>query len=124
MAEPDDAELLRDLARLRQKYRRRLPAQITALAQLLAAAREAGERESLEGARGLTHRLRGTSGSYGLDAISAELRRIEDVLDRPLDGRTPAGVACWREVERALARIRAELAIPGVGYPGHRGGTA
>jgi hypothetical protein len=53
------------------------------------------------------HKLKGTSGSFGFDEVSAELARIEAQLECLLSGAVPDLVACWTEIERALNRARA-----------------
>ena len=109
MADPGDRELLREFARLRIAYRRRLPARLDELEGLLRQAREGGERGPLEAARGLAHRLHGSSGSYGLDEIAADLQQIEEELERRLGDPTPLEGGSWDVVEAALARMRSGL---------------
>ncbi len=109
MADPGDRELLRELARLRDAYRRKLPARLDELEGLLRQAREGGELRPLEAARGLAHRLHGSSGSYGLDEIAADLQQIEEELERRLGDSTPLEDGSWAVVERALARMRSGL---------------
>jgi len=73
----DDVEL--ELEELRRTYRVSLPAKVDALATAV----DARDRET---ASALAHRLRGTSGAYGLSAVSIEAGAIEDALaEREID---------------------------------------
>ena len=101
MSDPDQE---RDLQRLRKAYRVRLQRDLTALESLLRAPRE------LEAALQLAHRLKGTSGSYGLDACSAALARIEERLEHLPDAAQPDSGPAWTEIEQALDQARAGLA--------------
>jgi chemotaxis protein histidine kinase CheA len=105
-----EVELQRDLQELREAYRRKLPAKLARLEELLDAAREVCEREALEAARLLAHTLKGTSGSYGLEGVSADLARIEEQLDRRLGGELSD--TDWSEIERILGRVRDRLDAP------------
>ena len=84
-----DAEFDRDLARLRDEYLPRLLGFLDDLGARLHEARRAparDAREGLEAARELAHRLKGTSGSYGLSECSRALGRVESALEGVLDG--------------------------------------
>ena len=105
MSEPD---LERDVRRIREGYGQKLPGKLAELAEHLRGAREEGAPEQrLETSSLLVHRLKGTSGSFGFDQISAELARIEAQLERLLSGAAPDRVASWTEIEQALDRARA-----------------
>jgi HPt (histidine-containing phosphotransfer) domain-containing protein len=112
-----DADLQRDLQRFREAYRRKLPGKLDQLDALLRGARGAQERGQLEAARDLAHMLKGTSGSYGFGELSAELRRIEEHLDRLLDGESPDSPAVWSEIEHALNRAGDHLCRRDTGAP-------
>ncbi len=71
----------------------------------------------IEAARDLAHMLKGTSGSYGFEELSAELRRIEEHLDRLLDGESPDSPAVWSEIEQALNRAGDHLCRRDTGAP-------
>ena len=101
-----DADLQRDLRALRDDYLHRLPARLAEIEALLHGAHTRDEREGLESACRLAHMLKGTSGSYGLDAISAELSRIEAQLDRQLRAVTPDLGASREALERAMRLVR------------------
>jgi HPt (histidine-containing phosphotransfer) domain-containing protein len=112
-----DADLQRDLQRFREAYRRKLPGKLDQLDALLRGARGSHERGRLEAARHLAHMLKGTSGSYGFEEISAELRRIEERLDRLLEGESPDSPAVWSEIEQALDRAGGDLFRRGTDAP-------
>lgn len=102
-----DPELERELDQLREAYRSKLRREIETLSQKLRDARAAGAApEPLEAARQLAHRLKGTSGSYGLDASSAALARIEDQLEL-LPGLDRGPI--WDRIELALDQARSGL---------------
>ena len=60
----------------------------------------------LEDAGALAHRLRGTAGTYGLEAASGALEGIEEQLGRLLEGADPDPRPIWSEIERLLRRER------------------
>ncbi len=95
---------------LRESYRTRLPGLVAELAALVHEARRGPEaRRAIHAARCLAHRLKGTAGSYGFEAASAEFAVIEAVL-APADAAAEAGglgVPDWRVVEGALKRLGA-----------------
>jgi len=107
-----DTDLHRDLERLREAYHHKLPGKLAQLDALLRGAREVHEKGPLEAARDLTHMLKGTSGSYGFDAISAELRRIEERLDHLLGETSADRTTVWNEIEHALSQARERLGAP------------
>ena len=89
----DDVE--RELEELRRNYRASLPPKVDALATAI----DARDRET---ASALAHRLRGTSGAYGLSAVSVEAGAIEDALgERKID---------WGAIAQHLERLRREAA--------------
>ena len=102
-----ETDIQRELQLLREAYRRKLPGELARLGRLLIEAREAHEEKQLDAARRLAHMLKGSSGSYGLDEVSAELRRIEEHLDRVLEGESPVSEGVWSEIEHALSTARA-----------------
>ena len=105
MSGPD---LDRGLRRIREGYREKLPGMLAELAEHLRGAREERAPEQrLETSSRLVHRLKGTSGSYGFDEISAELARIEAQLERLLSGAAPDRAASWTKIDQALSRARA-----------------
>jgi chemotaxis protein histidine kinase CheA len=108
-----EAELERDLERYRREYRGKLPGKLAELGELLRGAREARGKADLEAARRMAHTLMGTSGSYGFDEFSAELRRIEEGLDLLSQELPPDAAAAWDRIGQALARARDCLGLPG-----------
>ena len=105
MSNPD---LERELRRIREGYGQKLPGKLAELAEHLRGARE--ERapvQRLETSSLLVHKLKGTSGSFGFDEVSAELAQIEAQLERLLLRAAPDRVASWTEIDQALGRARA-----------------
>ncbi len=71
------------LALLRAEYSAALPDKVDALVRAVhASRRRAGDAELSAEARSHAHRLRGTSGSYGLHEVSLAAGRIEELLER------------------------------------------
>ena len=103
-----EVDLERDLERLRRAYRGKLGAKLARLASLLGESRRVPEREELEAARDLAHMLKGTSGSYGLGELCAEIQTIEERVDHLLAGGSEGVAAAWKEIEQALERARNE----------------
>jgi chemotaxis protein histidine kinase CheA len=103
----DDFE--RALRRLRAEYRAELPARLDVLEQALERARAEGSAEAALEARRQAHTLKGSSGSYGLSAVSEAVEAVEQALDEVLAGPGDADRS-WEEIASALARARHELA--------------
>jgi CheY-like chemotaxis protein len=91
------------MAPLRESYRKRLPELVAGLDASLSGALPPA-RECIEAARELAHRLKGTTGSYGFDAVSAELAQIESGLDVLLSSPEEDALEGWREIGAALRR--------------------
>lgn len=89
-----DDDVAREIEELRRAYRAALPPKIDALVTAI-------ESEDRAGASALAHRLRGTSGSYGLATVSAHAGALEDALE--------ARVVDWVEVRAHLDRLRQEV---------------
>jgi chemotaxis protein histidine kinase CheA len=104
-----DSEVQREIQILRAAYCRKLPRELAHLGTLLAEARETHDEQQLDAARRLAHMLKGSSGSYGLAEVSAELRRIEESLDRALEDESPVSEGVWSEIEHALRAARDRL---------------
>jgi len=94
------------LATLRESYRRTLPGHLDALRAKLAAARQGRSEAAWAEVVRLAHRLKGTAGSYGFDAVAAELEALEGILERAAREETPAD---GEAIDLALARARASL---------------
>jgi chemotaxis protein histidine kinase CheA len=105
---PHDAD--RELAELRTRYREKFARELDSLEALLRECASAGHgRTLLEEIRDRAHRLMGTSGSYGLDASSAALARMEARLERLLAGPVAEVAVTWPEVAIDLMAARAGL---------------
>jgi CheY-like chemotaxis protein len=99
-----------ELASLREDYRRRLPEKLAQLgARLRSAELAPHERERTEAARELAHSLKGSSGTLGFTALSADLRRIEEALEELLAGSASGGEAFWSALAESLRRARLRL---------------
>jgi signal transduction histidine kinase/CheY-like chemotaxis protein len=94
---------------LRASYERKLPEKLEELAEALRLARGRNTTEATENARVLSHRLAGTSGSYGLALVSAELDRIESSLRALVQD--PAGLPDGRADELWTAIDESQLAL-------------
>lgn len=97
-----DTEVQRELRRLRKAYRQQLPGELGRLRTLLAGARVAADEQQLEAACHLAHMLMGSSGTHGLTEVSAQLRRIEEHLNRMVEGGPEVSEGVWDEIEEAL----------------------
>jgi HPt (histidine-containing phosphotransfer) domain-containing protein len=100
---------------LAQEFAEVLPARVEALASALAEAKAAPESEALRDQLVLlAHRLAGTAGSHGFDAVGEEARAIENlVVDQ-------GAAMCsderhWRELEERMAAVRAEARLASKG---------
>jgi ABC-type sugar transport system substrate-binding protein len=101
------------LAALREGYRRTaLPQQLGELRARLTSAHSDAE---LAEAAGLAHRVKGTAGSYGFDAVAAELAGIEAILER---GRAGGALAPPDRDALAAAVTRAEASLGPAADPG------
>jgi len=104
-----EADWEHDLQRLRERYRRKLQPQLATLDELLQEARqETSAERALRAAHQLAHRLKGTSGTYGLQESFAALEQIEEQLGLLLDA-APDPAAAWARIEKALERARTGL---------------
>jgi HPt (histidine-containing phosphotransfer) domain-containing protein len=99
-----DPDFERDFARLRERYRPKLLADMDALERHLSGG-------CLEAALQLAHRLKGTAGTYGLDESSAALERLEGLLRRcAASARTGTPIEVSGEIREALTAARAGAA--------------
>jgi CheY-like chemotaxis protein len=101
------------LAALRAGYAQRLEDKLDALREAVDAARRAarGERRTkLAHAERMAHTLLGTAGSYGHVELSGRLEAVEAALATlgAADPQTEPGSEPWRQLDAALARVRAE----------------
>ncbi len=106
VAQPGPFELT--IAKLRHEYLRGLGPKARELAELVARGvprtRATADRDALDAARALAHRLRGTAGSYGFTAVSVAAGDVEDLL--------VAGVPDLESLERAVRRLTTAAAEP------------
>lgn len=102
-----DPELSSELQALAAAYASELPRKLEDISTALTRARTSAEPSSRLEAAQLTHRLRGTAGSYGLPEIGTEAGRIEDALQAEAlyRGRTPEPID-WPSVDAALDALR------------------
>jgi hypothetical protein len=106
-----------ELVALHHAYVRRLPERAAAVALAVEAWRRAPERaDLLEAAESLTHRLRGSSGSYGLASFSCAMGVVDDALRRArLGERTRSDDR--EAMDQALRHVRALAAEAVAGVP-------
>jgi DNA-binding response OmpR family regulator len=102
----DDRGALRSdahaLAALRTAYTRSVPGRLRRLSRAIDAARENPRDRALQGrAEAVAHRLRGTTGSYGLARVSDALAIVEDALRRARDADEEAALSS-SAIEAAL----------------------
>jgi signal transduction histidine kinase/CheY-like chemotaxis protein len=106
-AELPSAELHEALRDLRASYRAKLPEQIEELVEQLRVAREPDGMDALTRAQAIAHRLTGTSGSYGLEAVSATLAHVDTALIALLEDATE--IDRWVEIDRTLDELLKQL---------------
>jgi signal transduction histidine kinase/CheY-like chemotaxis protein len=106
-AEPPSAELHEALRDLRASYRAKLPEQIEELTDQLHVARGPDGIDALTRAQAITHRLAGTSGSYGLETVSATLGQIDAALIALLEDGTDDDR--WAEINQGLEELLKQL---------------
>ena len=95
-----------ELAELRRDYARRLPGMLAELLDRLDGPRP---REEVLAARDLAHRIKGTSGSLGMDELYSVLAAVEERLEAVLSGAVDDGESARRELAAAIERARARL---------------
>ena len=95
------------LSDLRTSYRAKLPEQLAKLAERLRASRQPGGGDALQQARDISHRLAGTTGSYGLGEVHAALEKIDAALLSMIEDQGSSGG--WREIDAALAQLQEYL---------------
>jgi CheY-like chemotaxis protein len=96
------------LAAQRAAYMANLPRRVELLAAALDKARAEAGTETLEAARTLAHKLRGSAGSHGLPGLSEAAGRIEAAL-RAAAAADGADLQ-WEPIDAAMAALRRELA--------------
>jgi chemotaxis protein histidine kinase CheA len=100
-------EVDQELEQLRKRYREKFERELELLAEQLRDAERSGyARPRLEAIRGLAHRLMGTSGSYGLEASSDALARMEERIEALLASAEADAGAAWPEIESELVAAR------------------
>jgi hypothetical protein len=116
-----------ELASLRLGYVRSLPGHLLCLrAAVRAWSRAPADGALLARAESLAHRLRGTSGSYGLQAFSTKVGAVEEELRRARAAGTPADEAMAtiaRDLREADELALEAMTILEAGSLGARGGT-
>lgn len=103
-AASDSSALAAEFAALRSEFTAKLPGK---LQELEAAVRLAKyDRESIEIARGLAHRLRGSSGSYGHPDLGEAAGHVEDLLSEALANPALVGTGRWELIDGAMRDMR------------------
>ncbi len=95
---------------LRASYGRKLPEKLDELAEAIRLARGPNASKAKEDASALAHRLAGTSGSYGLARIGAELDRVESALRcliEPSEGSAEGSPdELWKTIDACMRVVR------------------
>ncbi len=92
------SKLEAELAKLRDSYLEKLPADLDALAQLALKLPATAERAQLEEIHLRLHKLAGSGGTFGLTKMSERARHLENIARDWLEGTLPdAGQAVLRE---------------------------
>ncbi len=102
----EDAELLRTLAALREQYVAEAPSRLAALDAAFARARS-GDPAALGELRQLLHRLAGSGGAYGLQAVTDTARAGEIAVHALLERSIPVTDDDMRIVADHLAAVAA-----------------
>jgi diguanylate cyclase (GGDEF)-like protein len=100
-------DLAASLAALNAEYGSRLREKVSGLEGLLGRVR-AGEREVMEEAYTVVHKLHGTAGSYGFADVSAAAGRLEEVLKPGRAG----GPVDWAAAEGPFRELAALASVP------------
>jgi chemotaxis protein histidine kinase CheA len=108
----DDAELLRTLAALREQYVAEAPGRLAALAAAFERARS-GDLAALDELRQLLHRLAGSGGAYGLQAVTDTARAGELAAHSLLQQNTPIASEDARVLAEHLAAVAAAFRAAG-----------
>ncbi|MFP2933930.1 response regulator, partial [Pyxidicoccus sp. 3LG] len=106
-AEAAGDDLAASLAALNAEYGSRLKEKVGGLEALLGRLR-GGEREALEEAYTVVHKLHGTAGSYGFAEVSKAAGRLEEVLKPARDG----GAMDTAAAEVAFRALAALVSVP------------
>lgn len=97
------AEVSQALLELQEAYAGALPGLVAQLSGAAAEARLEGEAgEGLETLRMLSHRLRGTAGSYGFMEVSRAAAELEEVVRQLAE---MPGDALWARVDALLGEM-------------------
>lgn len=94
------------LRKLRQDYLRDAPARVTEVRTLLESVR-AGDAVALDGLRRALHKLAGSGGSYGFDAVSAASRTGERIAKAALEDKRAATAQDIAALDAVIADIAA-----------------
>lgn len=106
MNEEREARIRAAIAEMRAEYLRELPEKLAALVVLAARAKE--DDDAFREARMEAHRIFGTAGSLGLDAVSAAAGRMERAMMAIAGEQVEGDVAdAWRVVAEALGEMQA-----------------
>ncbi len=91
------------LAALKQKYAIKLKKHLQELEQVLlqVQTQPEGRAEYIEQALNLTHKLHGTSGTYGFTEVSLAMGTGEDLL-RQMQTRTTLDLETWEQLQACL----------------------
>lgn len=104
MSDDRDARIRAALVEMRGEYLRELPGKIARLGALLARAPD--DADAFREARMEAHRIFGTSGSLGLEEVSAAAGRMERAM-MSISGELAGSAGDWSAVHAALREMEA-----------------
>ena len=98
----------RTLSSMQADYATRLPSRLAELVRALDELRDGvHEGSSVEEARILAHRMRGTAGAFGFAGVGDDAAVIEEALAHAVGPDVSARAAAWEAIDAALADARA-----------------
>ena len=113
MASPEE-ELQRKLAALKTQFVERLPARLEAMGKALQALEVADPGQAtaaLKSLRNEAHKLSGTAGTFGFEALGEAASALEAFCDRLIDAGKATGAEDRRAIGTHLAALRKAAAV-------------
>ncbi len=98
------SELQKRLRQLREHFASELPAKLTQLNELWIQARKDACPESYATLQGACHKLAGSSGTFGFDALGNSTRHLEQLLEPAVEG-APASEALLEQLQELIDKL-------------------